>query len=150
MINKEIEELKKRIGVLEDIEAIRKLRAKYGFLAREGKLEELAALFSEDATGDYPYGKFESKMAFMEFFKNLSPRPVNMSHNPIINVQGERATGEWYYVGAFAGQKNAAILIGKYDEEYVKDEGVWKFRRIKARQIMGPVMKMERQQLPKE
>ena len=145
MTDKDIEELKKRLDKLEAIEEIRTLRAKYGHLVHESRIDELMALFSEKASGDYPYGEFENKAAFREFFTKMRPRPVNMSHNAVIEVHGDRASAEWYYTGSFASKTMATTLVGKYEEEYIKEDGVWKFLKIKANQILGPVVKVERQ-----
>ena len=144
MADQEIEQLKKRLARLEDIEEIRKLRSRYGYLVHDAKIDELMSLFSEDASGDYTYGQFKNKAALRDFFTRMRPRPVNMSHNAVIEVHGDRATAEWYYTGSFASKANTTTLVGKYEEEYVREGGMWKFRKIKAREIMAPVVKIER------
>ena len=53
--------------------------------------------------------------------------------NPIIEVNGNRATGIWYLLEpcTFAKGEQAAWGAARYDEEYVKVGGQWKFKRLK-------------------
>ena len=50
--------------------------------------------------------------------------------NPIIEVDGDRATGIWYLLEpcTFAKGKQAAQAPLRYDEEYVKVGSQWKFK----------------------
>lgn len=134
-----IEELETRVRILEDIEAIKKLRAKYCYYVDAGKMDELLSLFAENARGDYGViGIYEGKEALEKFFKETVPGMVpfcmHMVHSPLIEVKGEKATGIWYFeVPATHGPTNkAAWIAGKYEEEYIKEKGEWKFSLVKA------------------
>ncbi len=142
-----MEELLARVQVLEDIEAIKKLKATYCYLcdaglADERVCDELLSHFCDDASVDFGMGstsQYEGKAALKTFFGTVVPAAVSfcmhMVHNPIIDVQGDRATGKWYYEAPTtdAATNSAQWMTGIYEEEYVRENGVWKFASIRTR-----------------
>jgi hypothetical protein len=104
-----LEELEARIKVLEDIEAIKKLKAAYcrlcdAGLDEERNLRELLSHFDENARVDFGLGEasiFEGQAGLETFLGKVVPGAVSfcmhMVHNPVIEVDGDTATGEWYY-----------------------------------------------------
>ncbi|MBI4517730.1 MAG: nuclear transport factor 2 family protein [Deltaproteobacteria bacterium] len=142
-----IEELAARIQVLEDIEAIRKLKATYCYLCDaglgdEGVRDQLLAHFTADAKVDFGLGPasiYEGREGLQTFFGSVVPGAVSfcmhMVHNPIIEVHGDRATGTWYYEAPTtdAASNIAQWMAGTYEEEYVRAGGCWKFAAIKTR-----------------
>ena len=67
----DLSELEKRIRVIEDIEAIKKLKAKY-FRCVDKKLwEEMETVLTEDAVADYGMGieLLQGRKAIIEFLK---------------------------------------------------------------------------------
>ena len=54
--------------------------------------------------------------------------------NPIIKVDGDTATGQWYLFQptTMLGEDGAQAVWGsaKYDETYVRVNGKWKFQRL--------------------
>ena len=142
-----LEELAVRIQVLEDIEALKKLKATYCYLCDAGLADErnrdaLLAHFTDDARVDFGLGAasvFEGREGLRTFFGTVVPQTisfcVHMVHNPIIEVHGDRATGRWYYEAPTtdAATNRAQWMMGTYEEEYVRDGGRWKFAFIRAR-----------------
>ena len=134
------EDLEARVRLLEDIEAIKKLRATYTYLVDTAQWDELMTHFTEDSRGDYgAFGTYEGKAAVTNFFKEIIP-PVltymmHMVHNPIIEVQGDKATGQWYFEvpSTHGPSSRATLILGKYEEKYAKEGGKWKFQEIVAR-----------------
>jgi len=131
------EELQARIAALEDIEAIKKLKAKYAHLVDTRNWQEFANLAIDDAVWDFgPLGRYEGKEEIIRFTRDIILATYSFMthffHNPIIEVKGEEATGEWYFeVPATHAEKNRAVWIaGKYEEEYVKVGGEWKFKKV--------------------
>ncbi len=131
------EELQSRIGILEDIEAIRKLKANYSYLTDTRDMQEFANLFVDDAVMDFgTLGRYEGKAEVIRFVRDIILETysflMHMNHNPIIEVKGEKATGEWYFeVPVTHAPTNRAVWInGKYEEEYVKVGGEWKFKTV--------------------
>jgi ketosteroid isomerase-like protein len=133
-----LEDLEKRVRRLEDIEAIRELKARYCAYCDDGyDPDGLASLFTEDAVWDGgQLGRFEGKEAIRKFFRGTSRRVSFAIHNvmnPIITVDGDRASGRWYLLQplTFAEGPRAAWLAARYSDEYVRIGGEWKFRNVK-------------------
>jgi uncharacterized protein (TIGR02246 family) len=136
--------LHERIQVLEDIEEIRKLKARYcAGCDDDHNPETVAALFAEDgsweATG---MGKWEGREQVHEFMTNMrnSGRIRNSAHNvfnPNIEVAGDRATGHWrlimlYTANVADGPAQYFRVIGWYDEAYVRVNGAWLFQSLRC------------------
>jgi hypothetical protein len=71
---------------------------------------------------------------------------VHMTVNPIIeiNKDGTKAKGVWFSHGSVSGQRGGKLdcmwCLGKYDMEYVKEDGEWKFFKLAYRiSYMCPV-----------
>jgi len=140
--------LESRLRVMEDIEAIRRLKAHYGQLAdqrygRDGvkpleELEpiarELAALFSEDAVwdGGRALGLCEGREAIYQ--RMLEPTLSFSWHyfvKPQIQVDGDRAQATWDILAACTTQQNVACwMSGLEKDEYVRVEGSWLHSRM--------------------
>ncbi len=130
-----------RIQLLEDIEAIRKLKASYCYLVDaavagdSAKWDELLGHFTDDAWADFELlGRYEGIENVCKLFKevvaSLLSYSAHMVGNPIIQVNGDEARGKWYVHVPLTGKANnmAGWLQGKYDEEYVKVNGEWKWK----------------------
>jgi len=133
------EGLEARIKILEDIEAIKKLKATYAYFADTGNWQGMVNLYTDEAVVEFvSMGRYEGKSEITGFFRDMLPRALpfmtHMFHNPVIEVKGEKATGEWYFeVPATHAPTNRAVwMVGKYEEEYVKVSGEWKFKKILA------------------
>ena len=57
-----------------------------------------------------------------------------MVHNPIIEVNGDKASGRWYFdVPLTMIEGNQAVwLTGMYEEEYIREGGKWKYLNMKC------------------
>jgi len=130
------QDLETRIKVLEDIEAIKKLKAKYCYAVDSQEVTGLMALFTEDASVDYgPWGNYDNKEKMTEFFKNIPaemPMVMHMVHSPIIELNGDTATGFWYFeVPVILAKGNkAAWVTGAYEEIYAKEGTEWKIKKM--------------------
>lgn len=135
----------KRIQVLEDIEAIKRLKASYCYLVDaaiagdSSKWDELLAHFTDDAWADFELlGRYEGRenvgKLFKEIVASLLSYSAHMVSNPIIQVDGDEARGRWYVHVPLTGKAEnmAGWLQGRYDEEYAKVNGEWKWRSITA------------------
>jgi len=138
--------LEARIRTLEDMEEIRKLKATYCFLCDAGLDDErnrdaLISHFTDDARVDFglgPASQFEGREGLEVFFGQVVPGAISfcmhMVHNAIIEVDGDRATGRWYYEAPTtdASSGRAQWMAGTYLEEYVREDGEWKFASIRT------------------
>ena len=137
-------ELEKRIRVLEDIEAIKKLKAKY-FRCVDKKLwDEMEEVWVEDAVADYGMGieLLQGRKAIMDFLKkNLgldSMISAHQGHNPEIEITSDTtARGVWLLNDRLIIQTIATMNAwGYYEDEYVKVSGEWKKKGTKITRIL--------------
>ena len=96
-----MEELERRVKVLEDVEAIRALKARYCAFCDDGyDADGIAGLFTEDAVWDGGVrGRAEGREGIRAFFQRAPlrlPFAIHMVMNPVIEVDGDAARGTWY------------------------------------------------------
>jgi ketosteroid isomerase-like protein len=131
-------DLERRIRVLEDVEAIKQLKFRYADACDRGyDADTLADLFTEDAIweGDR-FGRYEGREAIRAYFRRISSDIVFALHymmNPIIAVDGDEAQGTWYLFQAstFAEGNTPIWGAARYDEQYRRVGGAWKFYRLR-------------------
>ncbi len=140
----DISDLEKRIRVMEDIEAIKKLKAKY-FRCVDKKLwEEMETVLTEDAVADYGMGieLLQGRKAIMEFLKKNLDRDsmisVHQGHNPEIEITSDTtARGVWVLNDRLIIQTIATSSGWRYyEDEYVKVNGEWKKKSTKITNIL--------------
>ena len=132
-----MDDLERRIKTLEDIEEIKRLKARYCAYCDENyDAEGIAGLFTEDAVWDGGIrGRADGQQEIRDFFTQAAQRlpfAIHMVMNPIIQVDGDHATGMWYLFQActYAEDNRAVWGSGRYDEKYVRVDGDWKFRHL--------------------
>ena len=148
-----LEELEKRIQALEDLEAMKKLKARYAQLADEkysdgmpkGEKEleriagEMVQLFTEDAVWDGGAfgGKLTGRKQIFERFKSANFRfAIHYFVMPHITIKGDSAKGRWYmWEAATLNDGTLAWIAGYEDDEYSKIDGQWFKRNMKFTQL---------------
>ena len=136
----ELQDLEARIRVLEDIEAIKRLKYKYFRCIDKGLWDEIGDCFAEDGVADYiPGMPLEGRAAIAKFFTDsIAPAYsmcVHQGHNPEIEVTSDTtATGHWELDNFMVTAKtNTGLWIGAfYEDEYVKEKGEWKINKTKV------------------
>ena len=138
-LSAEVRELRDRVRRLEDIEALRNLKAEYAAACDDNyDADRLAALFVEDATWESQgMGKYEGREAIREFFRGISGHFVFALHyglNPQIEVTGDTARARWYlFMPCTVGDTGKAMWrAGLDEEEYVRVDGRWMYRSKKS------------------
>jgi ketosteroid isomerase-like protein len=128
-----------RLRALEDIEEIRNLKARYAAACDDNyNADAIAELFAEDAVWDAgALGHAEGRVAIRKFFSRSAeffPFAVHNVMNPIIEVDGDRATGQWYMLqpATLAKGNQAVWLAAVYHDEYVRIDGRWMFKRLRV------------------
>ncbi len=128
-----LEEIEARVRRLEDLEAIKKLKAKYWRCIDRKLWDELAECFTEDAAADYgPDIKLKGREAIVDFLKgSLGAAKVVTSHvgqRPEIELTSDsNATGTWWLNDFIVMQPNVKRRgYAFYEDEYVKSNGKWK------------------------
>ena len=147
------EELSVRIQRLEDIEEIKQLKARYCLYCDGGWPEKsgthagpIAELFVEDGEWDGSPGlpAAKGREAIRRLFvdcRNI-PFAYHPVTNPIIEVNGDTATGNWHLIGV--GDMPGGIsgfFLGGYEEDYVRTPDGWRYKRMRiyqARQAAIP------------
>ena len=131
-------DLERRIRRLEDLEALRTLKYRYCTYCDDGyDAERLAALFTHDAIWDGGIlGRFVGREAIRGFFlqcAKLVPFAIHQVTNPILEIDGDRATGAWYLWEplVFAAGNRGLWMAARYDDRYRREGGAWRFESVK-------------------
>lgn len=132
------EVLEQKIQRLIDIEDIKILKRKYAaFCDDDYNSDAISALFTEDAVWDGgPIGFAETRQGIKEFFMASPTRIKFAMHyivNPIIEVTGDKATGQWYLWQPMVMNENnqAMWLVATYDDIYLRQDKQWLFQHVK-------------------
>lgn len=129
------EKLLATIQRLADIEDIKQLKARYALACDDGyNPDALAPLFAEDAIWDGSIlGYAEGREGIREFFaasSALVPFAVHQVSNPLIEIDGDRATGVWYLWQPMVFQGEALWLSAIYHDQYVRQNGEWLYQHL--------------------
>ncbi len=140
-----LKDLEKRVQAWEDLEAIKKLKAKYGQLcdarynlqtmAMKGEAEvetfarEIANLFTEDGVwdGGEKLGVARGREKIYQRFKESAFKfAVHYFVMPDITIEGNKARARWYLLQAATLKDNTAVwMSGVEDDEYININGQW-------------------------
>ena len=133
-----IEELRKDIQRLMDIEAIRQLKHAYFRCIDTANLEELATLFHDDVTVDFKGGnyhlQYNGKDEYVEgMAQSFTKQSIGQhhGHHPEIQMLSEtEATAIWYLEDKFWVINHKYYTTGTvlYWDRYVKENGKWLIR----------------------
>jgi hypothetical protein len=138
--------MEKELTRLKDIEAIRKLEHAYSYYLVMWMPDEIIALFSErdDTTLEWPEGTFYGKDGLKRFFGRINTKQdpefihqmMHLSDVIDIAADGKTGKGRWWGFGAMAiptgdAGVNQALACGIYENDFIKEEGVWKLWKIK-------------------
>ena len=134
-----LQDLEKRIEAMESVEEIKRLKAQYCVYCDESfDADGIASLFTEDGVwdGGVPERKAVGRDEIRDFFvrvQGMMSFAVHMVMNPIISVDGDSASGIWYLFQACTLTEGSQPVWGsaRYDEEYVRVDGKWKFKSLK-------------------
>jgi hypothetical protein len=124
---------------LEDIEAIKILKARYGYYCDDSyDPEGISSLFVEDGVWDGgQFGRYEGRQAIHDFFRDLARDKIGFAMhlfmNPLIEVAGDTAKGHWYLLCPLTLHEGnqATWCAGRYFEEYVKLDGEWRYKLLR-------------------
>ena len=130
-----IDNLERRLQILEDAEAIRNLKAHYAALCDDNyDADGIAELFCEDAIWESPtLGRFEGREMIREFFVGASELfsfAIHYSLNGQIEISGDKANATWYlFMPCTLEANNQAMWRAGIDREtYARIDGHWKYK----------------------
>jgi hypothetical protein len=132
--------LEQRVRVLQDKEEIRQILIRYGEYLDARDYAGYASLFASNGISQSGFGVAVGPAAIQAILeKNLGkPEPgfINKSNfhlmtTEVVDVQGDKATARSRYLFLTATPENkpAVALAGRYVDEFVRENGVWKLYR---------------------
>jgi len=129
--------VEQRLGRLEDLEAIRRLKASYcrwsdrGYPQAGDDPERVAALFAPDGTWGDVQGHAAIRSLFAEFQRRL-PFAVHYALDPAIEVEGDRASYTAHGLIALVTDAGEGLWVGgTYSDELVRTQDGWRFARLR-------------------
>lgn len=137
-----MDELSARVARLEAIEEIRQLKGRYARLCDAGPdADGLAELFAEDAVMDQGprWGVHAGREAIRRHFAGAAETMDFSMHYvglDAIEVAPDltTASGRWYLwqpcTFELDGRATPIWLSGRYEDEYVRQDGVWRFATV--------------------
>jgi len=143
-----IKALEKKVGLLEDVNEVKRLQRVYSYYVMHMMRDEIANCFADDpdVTLHWLEGTWKGKEGVNRYFGVGTDRPEpppGFLHQvmPIAGVvdvapDGKRAWGRWYSFGGVAvpnqqtGKTNPSIVGGLYEIEYIKQNGKWKMWKV--------------------
>ncbi len=135
-----MKDLESRIQRLEDIEAIKQLKALYCEICDDRHdPDRIVTIFTDDGVWEgrgigTARGSAEIRSLF-EGFRERMGFTQHMTMNPRIEVTGDAATGTWYFFGPFTfhgDTPTAKWQAARYHETYARVDGEWKIKHLKV------------------
>jgi hypothetical protein len=153
-LNARIDELTRRMGLMEDTHAVRCLHFKYGYYIDKCLYDEAVDLFADDARAHFLNGVYLGKAGvrrlYCDWFRNLFTRGHNgptdgllldhLQMQDIVDVAPDGMTAKGRFRALMTGGQHASKRPriegfpaqcwegGSYENSYVKDKGVWKIK----------------------
>ena len=148
-----LEELQARLTRLEDIRQIKNLQKIYGYYQDYGQWQKIVDLFSDNnpSVEEADRGVYQGKEGIKRYFIDLLGGGPNRPRRPgilsimfqlqgvvTVDANGKTAKGRWYGMGMEAkpiislheGELRQTWIHGVYENEYVKEDGKWKFKKL--------------------
>jgi hypothetical protein len=146
-LEEQVKAQEKKITLLEDIEAIKRLQKAYNYYVEHMLGDAIIDCFSDskDVVLDWLEGKWLGKEGVKKYFGRIASGegPSGFSHQLMptgglitVDADGKQARGRWYGFGGIfwsdRGKVNGGSLTsGIYEMGYIKEDGIWKILSIK-------------------
>lgn len=137
-----LDTLAKRVQILEDREAIRALILAYGEAHDHRDYRTFADLFAKEGEWVGGLGSAKGPQAIFELMNRTighNPQPngsgtFHVMTNDQIKIDGDSASSvtKWIYITPADDGPPRMVLLGHYDDQFVRENGVWKFLRREA------------------
>jgi uncharacterized protein (TIGR02246 family) len=145
----DLESLAARVQVLEDREDIRALILAYGQAHDHRDYRTFASLFASN--GEWIGGLGSAKgpdAIFALMYKSIGHNPLPMGSgtfhvmtNDQIRIDGDRAsaTTKWLYLTPNEDSTPKPTYLGHYDDQFIRENGEWKFLRRESMSDISPL-----------
>lgn len=151
-LKRRIDSLERHISVLNDINAIRTLQYSYGYFMDKGLYDEVVDLFADNGTLSFMGGLYQGKDSVRRLycgrlraiFTKGKNHPIDgmlvdhMQSQGVIDIAPDGLTARARFRGFLQGGVHKSMQdppaqlprqwweAGVYENEYVKEEGIWK------------------------
>ena len=140
----ELAGLERDVGLLEDTKAIKRLQRAYGYYVDKKLTREIGALFADDPDTTAELGGsgvYVGRARIAEFYDRIvggnEAKPGELFNHMILQgvvhvaPDGRTAKGRWRALIQLGQHGESAVWAeGPYENEYVKEDGVWKFSKV--------------------
>ena len=128
---------------VEAISAIKRLQHAYGHYSELGLWHDFADLFADSGIGHYTQGALDREGIRSLFLKEVGGGRVGLadgriyphiSMQPVVTLaaDGQSGKGRWHIMAMLGGyERSASWAGGIYENEYVRENGVWKFKDVR-------------------
>jgi hypothetical protein len=138
-----LQELQGEMQEVKDAQAIKRLQRSFGYYMEEGLVDEVVELFTDDATFEFARdGLYRGKARIRDYLLALNGGQQGLREGqlneylqlmPVITLaeDGQSAKARWRSImllGEFGGE--ALWGEGPYENEYVKENGIWKISKL--------------------
>jgi len=143
------ERLAARLDRLEAIEAILKVKHRYGELIDrladridQADLDALGELFTVDAEIDFVSVQLSGRQGIVDLYGGQMQQNLSWLwhsfHSPIVDIDGDRASARWTLQGLTIarGATSPDTVYGRYIDELVRVDGRWQISRLRL--VVGP------------
>jgi hypothetical protein len=143
MLEVKLASLNRQIALLEDTRAIERLQQAYGYYISEGLGGPASDLFSDSPTASIELaqqGVYIGRNRIREFLTHGGEglKPGELRESPItqgvvhVAPDGKTAKARWrMLVMAGTHGQDGTWAEGPYENEYVKEDGVWKLQKVR-------------------
>ena len=135
-------DIEARLRLMEDIQEITRLKTRYTIAAdsnagRPHSGNVVADLFVADGVWHIvPMGPpVTGRAAIKAHFDDAALIPFSYHHlgNPLIEVNGDRARGQWHVMVMFTAREVGRMWVaGNYDDEFVRTADGWRFQVLRC------------------
>ena len=128
---------------VEALSSVKRLQHAYGHYSELGLWHDFADLFADSGVGYYTQGALDREGIRSLFLKEVGQGRLGLadgriyphiSMQPVIALSpdGRTASGRWHIMAMLGGyQRTASWSGGIYDNQYVRENGVWKFKEVR-------------------
>ena len=152
-LQEKLAELNHQTSLVKDSNDIKRLQRAYGYYVDKADWDNVVDLLTEDATAEYGLagvyaGKEKIKALLYAFSSGESglregQLSEHMQLQPVITVaaDGMTARGRWRNFGMIGQFGESAMWEeGPYENEYRKEDGVWRFCKTGYRRIINQIL----------
>jgi hypothetical protein len=141
LLEGKIASLQKQLDLVEDSRAVERLQQAWGHYVSEGLAHEAALLFAEDPGASVEFGQqgvYLGRQRIEAFLtRAIAVKDGDLRETPVMQgvvhvaPDGRTAKGRWrsLVMGGTHGA-DGIWMEGPYENEYVKENGVWRIRRL--------------------